>query len=339
MSIRSKLFDLRPSWPTIRKGAAAAALVMIVGEVSGAQSGGLVQRHLTIPTTALNHPIKFDVYLPAAAPPPGKRWPVLYLLHGGGPGEADWLDAGGLAETMDRGIATGRIPPMIVVTPFAGDSWYVDNPDPGGAGLMSTALTRDLVRAVDAQYPTAACRQGRAVAGLSTGGYGALLFAFNHPRQYRAAISLSGSISPPITAQMKTRLKRANRLYDGAFGVPFNPRRFNALNLFPRAARLGAAGAPKPAVYLDAGDQDPGGIVQGTTELHLALLRRKVDSTLRIVDGRHTWALWRRELGPALEWLGPKLDPTCGAAVASEPVKAVASAPDGLESPQASQQP
>lgn len=336
MSITSKLFRPRPwPWSAVRKSAATAALVLIVGQVSGAQSGGLVRRDLTAQSPALGHPARYDVYLPAAAPPPGKRWPVLYLLHGGGPGEADWLDAGGLAETMDRGIATGKIPPMIVVTPFAGDSWYVDNPDPGGAGLMSTALTHDLVRAVDAEFPTAACRQGRAVAGLSTGGYGALLYVFDHPRRYRAAISLSGSISPPITAQMKSRLRRANRLYDGAFGVPFSSARFNAWNLFPRASRLGAGGAPKPAVYLAAGDRDPGGIVQGTTELHLALLRRKVDSTLRIVDGRHVWALWRRELGPALEWLGPKLDPTCGATVASGPVKAVTNGSEAPESPQA----
>lgn len=296
----------------------AAAFVASFGMAAGAaQPSSIVSRDLTAPSPALGRPIHFSLYRPAAEPAKGERWPVLYLLHGGGPGEADWLDAGRLAETMDRAIAAGEMPPTVVVMPQAGDSWYVDNPDTGGAGLMETALSRDLVRAVDALLPTAACRQARAVAGLSTGGYGALLYALDRPRQYGAAISLSGSISPPIGPQMKDRIRRAARLYDGAFGRPFVATRFNRLNLFPKVAELGLAAGPKPAFYLNAGDRDPGGIVQGTTELHLALLRRKADSTLRVVDGRHEWALWRRELGPALKWLGPRLDPTCGAAVAT----------------------
>lgn len=296
----------------VRFIAVVAALFLTAAPSPAVHAEGVVTRGLTAPSPALGRPIRYALYQPAEAPPAGQRWPVLYLLHGGGPGEADWLDAGRLAETMDRAIAAGDAPPMVVVMPQAGDSWYVDNPDPGGAGLMETALTRDLVRAIDKSLPTAACRTGRAVAGLSTGGYGALLYALDRPRQYVAAISLSGSISPPVGPQMKDRIRRAARLYDDAFGRPFSPARFNALNLFSRAARLGLAAGPKPAFYMDAGDRDPGGIVQGTTELHLAFLRAKADSTLRIVGGRHEWALWRRELGPALKWLGPRLDSNCG---------------------------
>jgi S-formylglutathione hydrolase FrmB len=296
---------------------AALAASVVLCSTAPVQAGGIVERGLAAPSPALGHPIRYNLYRPAEPPPSGARWPVLYLLHGGGPGEADWLDAGRLAETMDGAIAAGKMPPTVVVMPYAGDSWYVDNHDRGGAGAMATALTRDLVDAVDAALPTADCRQGRAVAGLSTGGYGALLFAFSRPRSYGAAISLSGSIAPPIAPHMTARMRRAQRLYDGAFGTPFKPARFNAWNLFLKAPRLGLGGAPKPAVYLDAGDRDPGGIVQGATELHLALLRRGVDSTLRIVGGRHEWALWRRELAPALAWLGPRLDPTCGAPVAA----------------------
>lgn len=308
-----------------RAARAALAVSAAIALAGAAQAGGVVRRGLSAPSPALGHPVRYNLYVPSEQPAPGARWPVLYLLHGGAPGEADWLDAGNLAETMDRAIAAGEMPPTVVVTPAAGDSWYVDNPDPGGAGAMKTALTRDLVRTVDASLPTADCREGRAVAGLSTGGYGALLFAFDNPRRYGAAISLSGSISPPMRPDMRDRRRKAERLYDGAFGVPFSVARFNAQNLFPKAERLGLANRPKPAVYLDAGDRDPGGIVQGTTELHLALLRRNVDSTLRIVGGRHEWALWRRELGPALAWLGKRLDPSCGGTpVAAAPMTAAA---------------
>ncbi|GLK80564.1 alpha/beta hydrolase [Methylopila turkensis] len=302
------------SWRVLCLLAAAA----FASPAAASPAVGVVERDLTAPSPALGKPIRYSLYRPATPPQRGERWPVLYLLHGGGPGEADWLDAGGLAATMDRAIAEGRMPPTVVVMPYAGNSWYVDNPDAQGEGAMETALTRDLVAAVDARLPTASCRQARAVAGLSMGGYGALLFAFDKPTRYGFAISLSGSIAQPLGPQMTTRLKRAKTFYDGAFGTPFKRARFNAWNLFPKAQKL-ALRRYKPAVYLNAGDRDPGGIVQGTTEMHLALLRSQVSSKLTIVSGEHDWALWRRELGPALDWLGPQLDPTCGAAVAGGP--------------------
>lgn len=295
---------------------AVVATAALVAFAPAARSAGVVERNLKAPSVALGKPITYSLYKPAASPPPGRRWPVLYLLHGGGPGEADWLDAGGIAASMDKAIAEGRMPPTVVVMPRAGNSWYVDNPDDKGEGAMETALTRDLVAAIDSSLPTAACRQARAVAGLSMGGYGALLFAFDKPTKYGYAISLSGSITQPLAPQMTERLKRARTFYDGAFGAPFKRSRFNAWNLFPKAQKL-ALRRYKPAIYLNAGDMDPGGIVQGTTEMHLALLRAHVDSKLTIVPGNHQWALWRREIVPALDWLGPQLDASCGAGVAS----------------------
>lgn len=308
---------------SVRKILAAGAAILLATALlpldaqSQSHVGSIVQRDLKAPSHALGRPIRYSVYMPAEQPAPGARWPVLYLLHGGGSGEADWLDAGGLAQTMDQAIASHQMPPTVVVMPLAGNSWYVNNPDSTGEGMMETALTRDLVDAVDRTLPTAACREGRAVAGLSMGGYGALLFAFDRPREFGSAISLSGSIVQPIHPQMTRRLKRAMNYYDKAYGVPFSPARFNEWNLFPRVPRIGLAGAPKPAVYLEAGDNDLSGILQGSTELHLALLRRGVDSTLRVVGGKHEWPHWKRALGPALAWLGPRLDSTCGQPVAS----------------------
>lgn len=293
--------------------ASFAVASLVLSAATPAVSGGIVERDLKAPSPALGKPLRYSLYKPAGEPAPGTRWPVLYLLHGGGPGEADWLDAGGLASTMDKAIAEGRMPPTVVVMPYAGNSWYVDNPDPQGEGLMETAITRDLVNAIDRSLPTAACRGGRAAAGLSMGGYGALLFAFDKPHRFGFGVSLSGSLTQPIAPQMTGRLKRARTFYDGAFGTPFRVSRFNAANLFPKASRL-ALLREKPKIYINAGDRDPGGIVQGSTELHLALLRAGVDSKLTIVPGRHEWPLWRRELGPALTWLGPQLDTTCGAA-------------------------
>src|SRR5439155_1609994 len=129
-----------------------------------------------------------------AALEPGRRWPVLYLFHGLNGTERDWAEAGRAKETLDRLIEARRIEPLLVVMPMAGNGWYVDNPDPGGAGRLAEAFAGDLVDHVDASLPTAACRAARGAGGLSMGGYGALLYAMDHPDRYAAAFSLSGSV-------------------------------------------------------------------------------------------------------------------------------------------------
>ena len=283
---------------------------------AGADAQGVVERNQTAWSPALGRAIEYNLYRPATPPTGGERWPVIYLLEGR-PSVSDWLDQGGLVEIMDRAIADGAIPPTLVVTPVAPYSWYVDNPDPGGQGLMKTAIVRDLVATVDQRFPTAACREGRAVGGLSMGGYGALLFAIDAPEVFSAAISLAGAVSPPIDRNDVARLKRADAFYDGAFGRPLDRERFNAWNLFTRLRALEKGAAPQPDVYLSIGDRDRGGLLQNTTRLHVALLRAGVDSTFRIGPGQHDWETWRREFATSLTWLGPKLDPTCGRDVAS----------------------
>lgn len=291
---------------------AACAACALTGPAS---ADAVLERNLSIDSPALGATLRFNVYKPAVAPPDGRRWPALYLLEGR-PSESDWLDQGGLAELMDRAIAEGVIPPTMVVMPVAPYSWYVDNPDPGGQGLVKTAVARDLVAAVEAQFPVAACREARAVGGLSMGGYGALVMALSEPDRFAAAVSLSGSVAPPIDARDPERLKRADAFYDGAFGRPLDRARFNAWSPFTLLRRLPADG-PRPDVFLSVGDRDRGGLLKSTTRLHVDLIRAGVDSAFRIGPGVHDWDFWRRELPVALAWLGPKLDPTCGDEVAA----------------------
>ncbi|PZQ17972.1 MAG: hypothetical protein DI565_04425 [Ancylobacter novellus] len=294
---------------------AGLAAVALSALPAAAQGFGTIERNETIFSPALGRDVAFNVYRPPAAPPAGARWPVVYLLEGR-PSTSDWLDQGYVYEVVDRAVAEGDIPPSLIVTLSAPYSWYVDNPDPGGAGAVMTALTHDVVAAIDERYPTAACREGRAIGGLSMGGYGAALYGFERPDLYVAAMSFSGAIAPPIGRAETERLDRADAFYDGAFGTPMDRRRFNENTLFAKLEPLRGLGARKPALYLAAGDRDRGGLLQSTTRLHVEALRAGLDSTLRIGPGQHDWPTWRAQLSDALGWLGPRLDPTCGRAVA-----------------------
>ncbi|GLK68167.1 alpha/beta hydrolase [Hansschlegelia plantiphila] len=303
--------------PSARLCAALLVAAFLAAAPASAQVG-VVERGQTAYSEALNRRMTFNVYRPLMEPRDGERWPVIYLLEGR-PADDGWLDMGSVYEVVDRAVEEGVIPPSLIVMPQAPFSWYVDNPDPGGAGMVRTALTRDLIAAVDARYPTAACRTGRVVGGLSMGGYGALLFGMDRADEFVAAASFSGAIAPPIEANDPERLKRANPFYDGAFGRPISRERFNAWNLFTRLPTLKTGGGPKPDFYLAVGDRDRGGLLQATTRLHIELLRAGADSTLRVGPGGHDWETWRAQFADALRWLGPKLDPTCEQQVAERP--------------------
>jgi enterochelin esterase family protein len=107
-------------------GAALAGLA-----IGSASAAGIVQYGLEAPSPTLGHAIPYAVYTPFPSPADGERWPVVYLYHGTSGKDGDWFTWGNLGPILDGAIADGRIPPMIVVAPGAGDSWYVDDPDPG----------------------------------------------------------------------------------------------------------------------------------------------------------------------------------------------------------------
>ena len=169
-----------------------------------------VLRDLAIPSPTLGQPIPCAVTLPDDYDrDPTRRFPVLLLLHGTDGTENDWLDAGGLVDGSAGSVAEGGLP-FIIVTPGAGNSWYVDN----GSVAWETALVDDLLPAIDARFRTIPGRAGRAIAGLSMGGYGAVHLALRHPDQFAAVASLSGALlrsGRPLDRRRHRRLPRRLR--------------------------------------------------------------------------------------------------------------------------------
>lgn len=286
-------------------GAAAMAFA------ATAVQAGIVTFGLEAESPTLGRPIPYAVYTPLPAPPEGERWPVVYLLHGLTGADGDWFTWGNLGPILDQAMADGRLPPLIVVAPGAGDSWYVNNPDPDGLGLIDTALATDLVAAVDAKYPTAKCRAGRAIGGVSMGGVGAVLQAINHPDTYGAVMSFAGALHKPLEKN-DPRSRWIPELYGSAFGIPFDAKRFNAANPFtlmlPKLRRAG----DKPAFYFVIGDADFPDLIAAAAEYHIGLKQIGIDTTLRVTSGRHYWDTWQQQIVPALEWLVPRLDASCG---------------------------
>lgn len=270
-----------------------------------ADAGRITYRSLHSPT--LGAVVPYALYQPDAIPP-DRRLPVLYLLHGLGDDERAWPNLGHIGPTLDGLIARGALPPLLVVMPSAGRTWYVDGID--GQQRYNTAFFQDLMPAVEDGLPALSCRGARAAAGLSMGGYGALLFAFQRPDLFGAAISLSGSIFLPMPNDPAERESRTVRMFGTVFGTPFDWRAFDRWNLFPRIGAF-AQLPDRPALYLAVGDRDFPTLIRGNELFRDRLAEAGIDVPLHTDPGAHTWPLWAAQIGPALAWLGPRLATRC----------------------------
>jgi len=277
-----------------------SALLLLVAAPAFA---GEVATGLRAPSAALGRDVEYALYSPGG---PTRGLPVVYLLHGRSSGPDEWLRMGKVRETADRLVAEGRIPRLLVVLPKAGNSWYADSP-PGGPGAFATALVRDLPAHVERTTGASAQREGRAVMGNSMGGQGALRFAFGHPERYVAAAALSGAFWTRVTPQMAVdgeMRARLARVFEGAFGTPFDPARFVAASPLTLAARMSA---PAPAIFLTVGRGDRFGLAdeQDRVEAELRRLGHAVEAAK--TDGDHEWGVWEAALPDALRFFARHL--------------------------------
>ena len=143
--------------------------------------------------------------------PPGydkdtkKRYPVLYLQHGGGENETGWSAQGRANLIMDNLIAEGKAKPFIIV--MDNGTWSMTGPRPadrnsgtwppkGWADGFTKTLLEDIIPMIDANYRTLADQPNRAMAGLSMGGMQTRVITLAHPEVFsHVGIFSGGSIS------------------------------------------------------------------------------------------------------------------------------------------------
>jgi S-formylglutathione hydrolase FrmB len=153
----------------------------------------------SLPAPTVTSPTKVRVILPVGYDPSAEtRYPVLYLLHGGAGQYTDWSNEGAIELTAPY--------PLITVLPDAGRSaWYTDwyNNGAGGSPMWETYHVRQLIPWIDGHFKTVGTRAGRAIAGLSSGGFGTMSYASRNPDLFVAAAAFSGALdtnTPPVVA-------------------------------------------------------------------------------------------------------------------------------------------
>jgi enterochelin esterase-like enzyme len=234
----------------------------------------------------------YEVYLPSRYDASKLHYPVLYLLHGNNGSRHDWLRLGKIQATADALIASGDIPPAIIVMPDAGATWYVDRRE-----NMETALIRDLVPEVEKNFRALRTRDGRLIGGLSMGAYGSLRFALKYPEMFAAAALLSPAIYDPIPP------KNSGARRVGVFGAPdFDENVWRGLNYPTLWAAYLEKKTPVP-MYINSGDDDEYMIEAEAVKLYSLLRAHQQPAELRIVNGAHTWAVWESTIGDAMKYV------------------------------------
>ena len=277
------------------------------------------QYNVQVSTPALGRTVDVRILVPSDYDTSPARYPVLYLFHGTSGRASDWVKLGD-AEAATAGVG------LITVMPDAGfngdgggwfTNWY-DTKTKEGPSQWETFHVNQLIPWVDANLRTIASRNGRAIAGLSQGGFGSMTYAARHPDTFSSVASFSGAPDidyNPVTALGASAIIEATAV--GLDGVEpdamFGPRATNEINWQGHdpadlvtnlngvdVSLWTANGLPGP---LDPPTPNPGagGIEAATHGSTVSFEQRASMQSVPIHvndygNGTHTWPYWARDL-------------------------------------------
>ena len=240
----------------------------------------------TLNSKLMARAMPYRVILPEGyASSKNKRYPVIYLLHGLFGSSENWT-------TLTKLPSYAKNYPVIIVNPEGENGWYTDSPT-NPAKRYESYLLKELIPEIDAKYRTNATRGGRAIAGLSMGGYGALKFGVKYPEMFSLAGSFSGALGAATFTSSPT-MDAIFKSIDEAFGPPGGEtRKINDLFALVRDA------SPEriktfPFIYLDCGTEDF--LFQNNREFVALLIEKRVPHEYRERPGTHAWPYWEAQV-------------------------------------------
>lgn len=249
-----------------------------------------------------NRTLPYNVVLPPDYHAPEQkatRYPVLYLLHGFSGSHDDWLNRTKLADYA-------KAYRLIVVTPEGQNSWYTDSATVP-ADKFESYIVEELIPDVQRRFRTLEAREGRGIAGLSMGGYGALKFGVKHASQFAFAASMSGAIGAAswrdendLPAGLRPSMVRT-------FGPATGPVK-QANDLFKLMREVPAERlAGLPFFYLDCGTEDELRLFAPNRALADLFVERKIAHEYRQLPGGHRWAYWDQQVQGVLQLAARRL--------------------------------
>jgi putative tributyrin esterase len=251
----------------------------VVGQVPRAPSDIAPATIVKVPSASLGSEQVATILLPASYRTSQQRYPVMYLLHGGGQDHTAFAARGWFRALSSRD--------MIVVTPSVGDSWYVNSVADANA-KYEDFVVKDLIEYVDGRYRTVASRDGRAIAGVSMGAWGAMMLGLKHHQLFGAV----GALSAPFgISRQDPKMDMTSRTQQ-RFGAPETPERRER---DPGTLASTISVESVPLLYLACGNQDI--FVADNRRFVERLTARKIPYEYRELSTfGHSWDVWDGQL-------------------------------------------
>ena len=242
--------------------------------------GAVEQRWYT--SKAIQAERRVFIYTPPGYGRSSDRYPVLYLLHGGGMNETLWTESGRANLILDNLVADGKLKPLIIVMPY-GYAYAPGSPLAEGDDAakrqrdgFSRDLLEDLMPFVESNYRVYADREHRAIAGLSLGGGQALGIGLGHTDVFSRVAAFSSSVGSGQANGVDIKTLIAD------------PKKLNErLALF----------------WIGCGTEDS--LFASNKEFADVLTASGIKHTFRPSEGAHIWRVWRRYLNEVAPLLFP----------------------------------
>ena len=265
----------------------------------GAWSQSRVLESLEFQSEILGRPVKYSVYLPDGYDSSTRSYPTLYLLHGWTDDETSWVQMGNMQPIVDDVIDSGKTVDMVVVMPDARETWYVNAYD--GKDSYEDMFFNELIPYMEKTYRLRKQTEYRAIAGLSMGGYGALLYAVHHPDMFSVCAPLSAAVysEKVLTNTMKSR---RGDLFRHLFGEKVFTDHWYKNSILDLLDKIEAKQLSGVKFYIDCGDDDA--LLYCSIAVHEKMNEKKIAHEFRVRDGNHCWTYWRTALPSILELLG-----------------------------------
>ena len=282
-------------------GRLIAFLLALSPAMLSAQTGKVLD-DLSLDSKILGGERKYAVYLPPDYATSQRRYPVLYLLHGGGDDQTGWVQFGEVLHIADKAINEGYATPMIIVMPDANTGRRGYSNDIRGEWRYEDFFFEEFIPFVEKTYRIKGEKRYRAVSGLSMGGEGTYLYALHHPELFSSACPLSAGTGPLMPAETKNSVARFAQPVTG------NPPDSLAIEAYYRSHSVLSLVENMPedrkkAVrwYIDCGDDDS--LIDGNCLVNNAMHKNGIPREFRVRDGGHTWTYWRAALPEVLKFV------------------------------------
>ena len=295
---------LRRYFSIITRTTIVLLVIFTFPQIAGAQVK--IESHI-FKSTVLDKKVRYIVCLPENYYDSENLYPVIFMLHGFDGEGSNWIQLAHAGRTVDSLEKTGVLPPVILIMPDAGNSYYINNYD--HSLRYEDFLINEFLPFVNSAYRVKPGKDNHVLMGLSMGGYGAVVLGIKHPDHFGSVAAFSAAVR---TDSMMKNLSdvRYNLLFKNVFGpAPTHEARLTQQwkenSPYYLVSNANAPDLRQIHWYIECGTEDS--LFPASQALDQLFSRYYIGHKFVARPGEHNWNFWHDATIHGLVYLAPFL--------------------------------